>query len=156
MTRRTVATGLPRLHPQCRKIGARRDDEALHCSRSPWVSCDGGHYAALQQVGFQLGPRQHWLVGLMGLFPAWLIAFLGLLPSSVGSEYNPLPRSALLSSVVALLGVVFTDTAVRRLDKSGYSLSSFKYWILEQQGSFRRGLSLCGFSVEQRLRVESL
>ena len=84
--------------------------------------------------GSNWGPRQHWLVGLMGLFPAWLIAFLGLLPSSVGSEYNPLPRSALLSSVVALLGVVFTDTAVRRLDKSGYSLSSFKYWILGTAG----------------------
>jgi hypothetical protein len=76
------------------------------------------------------GPRQRWLVGLIALFPAWLIAFLGLLPSSVGPEYDPLPRSALLSSVVALLGVVFTDTAVRRLGKSGYSLSSFKYWIL--------------------------
>jgi len=76
------------------------------------------------------GPRQHWLLGLMALFPAWLIAFLGLLPSSVGPEYNPLPRSALLSSVVALLGLVFTDTAVRRLDKSGYFLSPFKYWLL--------------------------
>jgi hypothetical protein len=32
----------------------------------------------------------------MALFPAWLIAFLGLLPSSVGLEYDPLPRSALL------------------------------------------------------------
>src|SRR5262249_36474762 len=52
------------------------------------------------------GLRQHWLVGLTALFPAWLIAFLGLLPSSVGPEYDPLPRSALLSSVVALLGVV--------------------------------------------------
>ena len=80
------------------------------------------------------GPRQHWLLGLMALFPAWLIAFLGLLPSSVGPEYNPLPRSALLSSVVALLGVVFTDTAVRRLDKSGYFLSPFKYWLLGVAG----------------------
>jgi len=80
------------------------------------------------------GPRQHWLVGLIALFPAWLIAFLGLLPSSVGPEYEPLPRSALLSSVVALLGVVVTDTALRRLDKSGYSLSPFKYWILGTTG----------------------
>ena len=80
------------------------------------------------------GSRQHWLLGLMALFPAWLIAFLGLLPSSVGPEYNPLPRSALLSSVVALLGIVFTDTAVRRLDKSGYFLSPFKYWLLGLAG----------------------
>jgi hypothetical protein len=70
----------------------------------------------------------------MALFPAWLIAFLGLLPSSVGPEYNPLPRSALLSSVVALLGVVFTDTAVRRLDKSRYFLSPFTYWLLGATG----------------------
>jgi hypothetical protein len=80
------------------------------------------------------GPRPHWLLGLAALFPAWLIAFLGLLPSSVGPEYNPLPRSALLSSVVALLGVVFTDTAVRRLDKSGFFLSPFKCWILGVAG----------------------
>jgi hypothetical protein len=79
-------------------------------------------------------PRQHWLLGLMTLFPAWLIAFLGLLPSSVGSERDPLPRSALLSSVFALLGVVFADTAVRRLDKSGYLLSPFKYWLLGLAG----------------------
>ncbi len=75
-------------------------------------------------------PQHHWFLGLAALFPAWLIAFLGLLPSSVGPENNPLPRSALLSSVVALLGVVFTDTAVRRLDKSGYFLSFFNYWLL--------------------------
>src|SRR5262245_25640610 len=80
------------------------------------------------------GPRQQWLIGLIAFFPAWLIAFLGLLPSSVGPEYEPLPRSALFSSVVALLGVVFTDTAVRRLDKSGYSLSPFKSWILVTKG----------------------
>jgi len=79
---------------------------------------------------FNWGPRQHWLLGLMALFPAWLITFLGLLPSSAGSEDNHLPRSALLSSVVALFGVVFTDTAVRRLDASGDSLSPFKYWLL--------------------------
>jgi hypothetical protein len=79
-------------------------------------------------------PRQHWLLGLVTLFPAWLIAFLGLLPSSVGSERDPLPRSALLSSVFALLGVVFADTAVRRLDKSGYLLSPFKYWLLGLAG----------------------
>src|SRR6266496_5469943 len=88
----------------------------------------------LSRWGSNWEPRQHWLVGLIALFPAWLIAFLGLLPSSGGPEYDPLPRSALLSSVVALLGVVFTDTAVRRLDKSGYSVSPFKYWILGTTG----------------------
>ena len=83
---------------------------------------------------FNWGPRQHWLLGLMALFPAWLITFLGLLPSSAGPEDNPLPRSALLSSVVALFGVVLTDSAVRRLDASGYSLSPLKYWLLGLAG----------------------
>jgi hypothetical protein len=80
------------------------------------------------------GPRQHWLLGLMALFPAWLITFLSLLPSSVGSERDPLPRSALLSSVVVLLGVVLADMAARRLDASGYSPSPFKYWLLGLAG----------------------
>src|SRR4030095_6069346 len=84
----------------------------------------------LSRWGSNWGPRQHWLVGVIALFSAWLIAFLGLLPSPGAPEYDPLPRSALLSSVVALLGVVFTDTAVRRLDKSGYSHSPFTYWLL--------------------------
>jgi hypothetical protein len=88
----------------------------------------------LSRWGSNWGPRQHWLVGLIALFPAWLIAFLGLLPSSGGPEYDPLPRSALLSSVVALLGVVFTDSAVRRLDKLGYSLSPFTCWFLGAAG----------------------
>src|SRR5215831_15349893 len=80
------------------------------------------------------GPRPYWLLGLMALFPAWLITFTGLLPPSAGPEDNPLPRSALLSSVVALFGVVFTDAAVRRLDASGYSLSPLKYWLLGLAG----------------------
>jgi hypothetical protein len=41
---------------------------------------------------------------------------------------------ALFSSVVALLGVVFADTAARRLDKSGYLLPPFKYWLLGLAG----------------------
>jgi hypothetical protein len=80
------------------------------------------------------GPRQHWLLGLMALFPAWLIAFLGLLPSSVGPERSPLPRSALLCSVTALFGVIFTEMAVRQLDKRGYFFCSFIYWLLGVAG----------------------
>ena len=84
--------------------------------------------------GFNWAPRPYWLLGLTALFPAWLITFLGLLPSSVGPEDNPLPLSALLSSVIALFGVVFTDAAARRLDASGYSLSPLKYWLLGLAG----------------------
>ena len=79
-------------------------------------------------------PQHHWFLGLAALSPAWLIAFLGLLPSSVGPEYDPLPGSALVSSVVALLGVVFTNTAVRQLDKRRYSLLPFTYWLLGASG----------------------
>lgn len=75
-------------------------------------------------------PRQYWLLGLMALFPAWLIAFLGLLPAPVGPEQEPLPRSALLSSIVALLGVVATDTGLRGLHNSGSFFSPLKYWLL--------------------------
>jgi hypothetical protein len=80
------------------------------------------------------GPRQYWLVGLASLFPAWLIAFLSLLPSSVGPERSPLPRSALLCSVTALFGVIFTEMAVRQLDKRGYSFCSFIFWLLGVAG----------------------
>src|SRR4029450_7487181 len=85
---------------------------------------------------------------------AWLIAFLGLLPSSVGPEYDPLPRSALLSSVVALLGVVFTDTVVRRPGKSGHSLSPFKYWILGTAGLLPAWLITLWILFEQPLCME--
>jgi hypothetical protein len=79
-------------------------------------------------------PRHYWLLGLMALLPAWLIAFLGLLPSSVGPERCPLPRSALLCSVTALFGVIFTEMAVRQLDKRGYSFCSFIFWLLGVAG----------------------
>jgi hypothetical protein len=36
----------------------------------------------------------------------------------------------LLCSVTALFGVIFTEMAVRQLDKRGYSLSYFTYWLL--------------------------
>src|SRR2546422_833563 len=83
----------------------------------------------LSRWGSNWEPRQHWLVGLIALFPAWLIAFLGLLPSSGGPEYDPLPRSALLSSVVALIGfgldsyieVASGLVLIWRLRKHGFS-----------------------------------
>jgi hypothetical protein len=80
-------------------------------------------------------PQHHWFLGLAALFPAWLIAFLALLPHSIEQGPRvPLPRSALLCSVTTLFGVIFTDIAVRQLDKRGYSLSSFTYWVLGAAG----------------------
>ena len=89
----------------------------------------------LSRWGSNWGPQHHWLLGLAALFPAWLIAFLGLLPHSIGQGPRaPLPRSVLLCSVTALFGVIFTDMAVRQLDKRGYSLSPFAYWFLGAAG----------------------
>ena len=80
-------------------------------------------------------PQHHWFLGLAALFPAWLIAFLALLPHSIGQGPRaPLPRSVLLCSVTALFGIIFTDMAVRQLDKRGYSLSPFAYWLLGVAG----------------------
>jgi hypothetical protein len=91
----------------------------------------------LSRWGFNAGPRQHWLLELAALFPAWLVAFLALLPHSLEQGARaPLPRSAFLSSAIALFGVVFADIAVRMLDKSGYALSPFKYWVLGAAGLF--------------------
>lgn len=80
-------------------------------------------------------PQHHWFLGLAALFPAWLIAFFSLLPHSlVQGPRAPLPRSVLLCSVAALFGVIFTEVAVRQLDKSGYSLSPFTYWLFGVAG----------------------
>jgi len=73
--------------------------------------------------------QHHWLLGLAALVPAWLIAFLGLLGLPAG-ERDFLPPSVILSSGAALLGIIFTDMAVRRIDKSGHSLSPLAYWFL--------------------------
>lgn len=81
------------------------------------------------------GPKQSWLLGLGALFPAWLIAFLALLPHSIEQGPRvPLPRSVLLCSVAALFGVIITERTVRQLDKRGYSLSAFAYWLLGVAG----------------------
>ncbi len=77
------------------------------------------------------GPQYYWLLGLAALFPAWLIAFLGLLGLPAGERVEgSLPLSAILFSGAALLGVIFTEMAVRRLNQSGYFVSSLIYWLL--------------------------
>ncbi len=76
-------------------------------------------------------PEIRWLLGIAALFPAWLIAFLGLLGLSTG----PRPEKALavswiLSSAVALLGVIVTDAALRHLRASGRDHRPVIYWLL--------------------------
>ena len=76
-------------------------------------------------------PEIHWLLGIAALLPAWLIAFLGLLGLSTG----PRPEKALiaswiLSSSVALLGVIVTDAVLKRLRESGRNRRPVTYWLL--------------------------
>ena len=73
----------------------------------------------------------YWLLGIAALLPAWLIAFLDLLARSSG----PRPEKALiaawiLSSSVALLGVILTDGALRRLRESGRDPRPVTCWLL--------------------------
>jgi hypothetical protein len=75
--------------------------------------------------------HHYWFLGLAGLFPAWLIAFLALLPPLTRETADvPLPPRALLSSGVALFGVIATDYLLRRLQKSGRTLRPVTYWII--------------------------
>ena len=76
-------------------------------------------------------PQHYWFLGLAALFPAWLIAFLGLLqPTTQQVADAPLPPRALLSSGVALFGIIVTDYLLRRFQQSGRSLRPVIYWII--------------------------
>ncbi len=76
-------------------------------------------------------PQYCWFLGIAALFPAWLIAFIGLLPSSTGQAAEvSLPPSAILSSGVALFGIILTDYTLRRLSRAGQVLPPLAYWAL--------------------------
>jgi hypothetical protein len=59
-------------------------------------------------------PLRYWLCSLAALFPAWLIALFGLLGhwTSKGPD-APMPPTVILSSSIALFGVIITDWLVR-------------------------------------------
>lgn len=76
-------------------------------------------------------PTPYWLLGIAALLPAWLIAFLDLLTRSSG----PRPEKALiaawiLSSSLALLGVIVTDAVLMRLRESGRDHRPVACWLL--------------------------
>ncbi len=75
----------------------------------------------LAQRPSEVQPVVSWVLGLAGLAPAWLIALVGLLGASP-LERRPeqsLPILAwLVSSAAALLGLLLSDTAFRRLRDS--------------------------------------
>ena len=79
----------------------------------------------------QWQPQWFWLLGLAALFPAWLVTFLSLFGSPSGSAgvEVAVPPAALFSSGAALLGVVGTDAAVRRLLASGRGLRPVMAWL---------------------------
>ncbi len=73
----------------------------------------------------------YWLLGIAAFLPAWLIAFLDLLARSSG----PRPEKALIavwifSSSLALLGVIVTDAALKRLHESGRGHRPLTCWLL--------------------------
>lgn len=73
----------------------------------------------------------YWLLGIAALLPAWLIAFLDLLGRSTGPRPERASIAAwILSSSVALLGVIVTDAAVKRLRESGRGHRPLTCWLL--------------------------
>jgi len=91
----------------------------------------GGATAYLSRQKSSRDRTIYWLLGIAALLPAWLIAFLDLLARSTG----PRPEKALiaawiLSSSVALLGVILTDGALRRLRESGRDPRPETSWLL--------------------------
>jgi hypothetical protein len=78
-----------------------------------------------------LRPEILWLLGIAALLPAWLIAFLGL----IGLSTSPGTGKAssllwILSSAAAVLGVIFTDAALRRLREMGRAQRPSIPWFL--------------------------
>ena len=72
-----------------------------------------------------------WLVGLAALAPACLLAVLSLLGNTATDVIDtPLPRSVLITSAAALLGVIFTDYFNRRLLASDNRPGSTTLWLL--------------------------
>ena len=72
-----------------------------------------------------------WLLGLAALAPAWLVAVLSLLGNTAVEVIDtPLPRSVLITSAAALLGVIFTDFLNRRLLAGDNRPGSTTLWLL--------------------------
>jgi hypothetical protein len=83
----------------------------------------------------RISPREEsdrcWLIGLFGLFPGWLVAIWGLLGAGNfdSPSYSP-PRSLIFSSAAALIGVIVSDFARRRLGGFALAMPWALYWLL--------------------------
>ena len=91
-------------------------------------------WGAMRSLGARessLRPRLHWSLGVAALLPAWLIAFVGLLGASqTGRPAASLSVFLHLASSAALLGIILSDGAMRRLCESGRAYRSVTYWLL--------------------------
>lgn len=68
-----------------------------------------------------------WFLGMAALFPAWLIAFLGVLAPAGGS----MPGFVLIgASSAPLLGIIITDTVIRRVREVSNVRRPVTYWFL--------------------------
>lgn len=75
-------------------------------------------------------PMRAWLLGLAALGPAWLVGLVGLL-NATGAGTVAAPRGAFLApSAAALLGMIASDAAARRLRESGRPGPGIVYWLL--------------------------
>lgn len=91
----------------------------------------GGGMLYLARRGFPQRSELYWLLGITALLPAWLIAFLDLLGRSSGPRpEKALSLSWILTTSVALLGVIVTDQVVKRLRESGRDRRPVIYWLL--------------------------
>ncbi len=103
---------------------------------SVWIGILGvfgtaGVLAYLRRRGIDRVVEYSWLLGLAALVLAWLAAILSLLGQTPAEVIDtPLPRSVLISSAVALLGVIFTDVLNRRLLARDISPRSTTVWLL--------------------------
>jgi hypothetical protein len=72
-----------------------------------------------------------WFLGIAALLPAWLVAFLDLLGRATGPRPEKFLTAAwILSSSAGLLGVIATDTLLKRLRESGRGRRPATYWLL--------------------------
>jgi hypothetical protein len=95
------------------------------------VLVTGGGTAYVSGRKHGASPHLCWILGLAALLPAWLLAFLGLLgPSPAGRPEGSLGASFIVSSSAALLGIIVTDGAVRRLSASEGGRRPLTYWCL--------------------------
>jgi len=91
----------------------------------------GGGMAYLTRRKANPRPELSWFLGITALLPAWLIAFLDLLGRSSGPRpEKALSLSWILTSSVALLGVIVTDQVLKRLRESRRDRRPVTFWLL--------------------------